>query len=268
VASARPEAPRPFLASTQIDEAPQFSPDGRRVAFSSTRISRSPQIWVCDADGEGCAQVTSFKEACGTPRWSPDSRRLAFDSGEAGQPEIFVVDVDTAAWRQATSHPAVDVVPSWSHDGASIYFSSDRTGIFQVWRMPAEGGDAVPVTTSGGFAAFETTDGQLYFSRYEKPGLWAVPVGGGPERPVLDQPACWGYWALAPHGVFVLDSAGPQGPRIALHRWGSRALEHVAALPAAPACGESGLALSPDASTLLYVGAARDSDIVMVDNFR
>jgi len=269
VASAHPAAPRPFAASTQIDEAPQFSPDGRRVAFSSTRGSKSSQIWVCDVDGRGCAQITTFKAACGTPRWSPDSQRLAFDAGETGQSEIFVVDVATGVWRQFTFDKATDVVPSWSRDGASIYFSSDCSGAFQVWRMPVAGGPAVPITTEGGFAAFESPDGgEVYFTRYEKPGLWAMPARGGPERSVLDQPACWGYWALAPHGVFILDSAGPRGPRIALHRWGAARLEDVADAPAAPACGESGLALSLDGRTLLYVGTTRESDIVMIDHFR
>ena len=268
VASARPATARPFAASTQIDEAPQFSPDGRRVAFSSTRGSKSSQIWVCDADGAGCAQITTFKAACGTPRWSPDSQRLAFDAGETGQSEIFVVDVATGVWRRFTFDKSTDVVPSWSRDGASIYFSSDRSGAFQVWRMPVAGGPAVQITVEGGFAAFDAPDGEIYFTRYETPGLWALPVAGGPERSVLDQPACWGYWALAPYGVYILDSAGPRGPRIALHRWGATRLEDVADVPSGPACGESGLALSPDARALLYVGTSRESDIVMIDHFR
>lgn len=135
--------------------------------------------------------------------------------------------------------------------------------------MPAAGGPAVAVTKGGGFAAFESPDGrEVYFTRYAKPGLWAVPVGGGPERAVLDQPSCWGYWALGRKGVFVMDSAGPRGPRIALQRWGAARLDHVADVPSEPACGESGLALSPDERTLLYVGASRDSDIVMLDKFR
>ena len=130
-------------------------------------------------------------------------------------------------------------------------------------------GAAVPITTNGGFAAFESPTGdEVYYTRYEKPGLWAVPSSGGRERSVLDLPTCWGYWAPAPHGVYLLDSAGPRGPRIALHRWGVAGLENVADVPVAPACGESGLALSPDGRTLLYVGATRESDVVMIDHFR
>ena len=70
---------------------------------------------------------------------------------------------------------------------------------------------------------------------------------------------CWGYWALAPHGIYVLDSGGARGPRIALHRWGASRIEEVAAVPAPAACGESGFALAPDGRTLLYVGTTRET---------
>jgi hypothetical protein len=85
---------------------------------------------------------------------------------------------------------------------------------------------------------------------------------------VRDQPACWGYWALGRDGIFLLDSAGPRGPRIAFQRWGAGALDEVADLPSDPACGESGLALSPDETALLYVGTSRESDLVMIEDFR
>ena len=259
---------RPFIASTQVDEAPQFSPDGRRIAFSSSRATRTPQIWVCDADGAGCAQLTSLKGSCGTPRWSPDSQNVVFDAAAGKQSgDIYVANVASGVLRQLTFEGPSDVVPSWSRDGRSIYFASDRSGTFEVWRMPVMGGTAASVTTQGGFAAFESPDGsEVYYTRYVTPGLWSVSTGA--TREILDRPPCWGYWALAREGVFVLDRDGPRGPRIALHRRGSADLEHIADVPAPPACGESGLALSPDERTLLYVGTTRTSDIVMLDGFR
>ena len=268
VASGRSPRARPLVASTQVDDAPQFSPDGRRIAFSSSRASNNPQIWACDVDGAGCSQLTTFKSSCGTPRWSPDSQHLVFDGVEAGQSEIYVTEVGTGVSRRITFDAADDVVPSWSRDGTSIYFASDRNGAYEVWRMPAAGGPAVPLTKGGGFAAFESLDGrEVYFTRFEKSGLWAVAASGGPERAVLDQPACWGYWALGRRGIFFLDSAGPR-LRIAFQRWGAARPDPVADVPSDPACGESGLALSPDERTLLYVGTSRESDIVLIDKFR
>ena len=39
-----------FVSSTRTEDSPQYSPDGKRVAFSSDR-SGSQQVWVCDGDG-------------------------------------------------------------------------------------------------------------------------------------------------------------------------------------------------------------------------
>ena len=65
-----------------------------------------------------------------------------------------------------TTEPSDDVVPSWSNDGRWIYFASKRTGRWEVWKAPADGGQAVQVTKHGGFAAFESRDGQsVYYAK-------------------------------------------------------------------------------------------------------
>ena len=81
----------PFLSSTRNDSAPQFSPDGKKIAFTSDR-SGSVEIWVSDSDGSNSFQLTSFGgPAVSTPRWSPDGGRIAFDSDAAGQYDIWVI---------------------------------------------------------------------------------------------------------------------------------------------------------------------------------
>jgi Tol biopolymer transport system component len=52
--------PSKFIASTQIDGEPQFSPDGKKAAFSSFR-SGSLEIWVSDNEGYNPVQMPSFK---------------------------------------------------------------------------------------------------------------------------------------------------------------------------------------------------------------
>ena len=135
--------PTPLISSTRNDETPQFSPDGRKIAFTSTR-SGSLEVWVSDADGSNAVQVTSFGgPGVATPRWSPDGGRIAFDSNAAGEFDIYVVGASGGRPRRMTTNPANDGNPSWSHDGRWIYFDSARTGQQQVWKMSANGGKAV-----------------------------------------------------------------------------------------------------------------------------
>ena len=161
----RVTARTPLVASTFRDSDPDFSPDGRRIAFTSGR-NGSFGIWVSDSDGanprllfDGGAYVT------GSPRWSPDGRRIAFDTrandpARVGNPSVWTVDAEGGTPRRLTSAATGDVAPSWSRDGNWIYFASTRSGTLQIWKMPAAGGPAVQVTRKGGFEGFETADGQ------------------------------------------------------------------------------------------------------------
>ena len=57
----------PFIYSTRDDDAPEFSPDGMRIAFMANR-SGNWEIWVCDSDGSNPVQLTSFRGAFVTTR--------------------------------------------------------------------------------------------------------------------------------------------------------------------------------------------------------
>jgi eukaryotic-like serine/threonine-protein kinase len=265
----RAERPVPLLASTRPEESPQLSPDGRRIAFSSTRASAVPQIWVCERAGTGCAQLTSSERACGTPRWSPDGRRIVFDSPREGHSDVFAVDVETRLVSRLTEASSEEAVPSVSADGTRLYFASDRTGSWQVWRMPAAGGTAEQVTRRGGFAAFESADGRtVYYTRTHGPGVWRIPAAGGEEAPVLDVPPCWGYWALAPAGIVALSAKGVPAPAVTFHPFDGGPSRDVLRLQGEPACGESGLTVSRDGRWLAYVDQVRSGDILMIDGFR
>src|SRR5438552_1348192 len=80
-----------LISSTRDSLAPQYSPDGKRVAFMSIR-SGSEEIWICDSDGANLIQLTSLGgPSVTTPRWSPDGTKIAFDSTAAGEYDIWVV---------------------------------------------------------------------------------------------------------------------------------------------------------------------------------
>jgi Tol biopolymer transport system component/predicted Ser/Thr protein kinase len=204
-AAGRDRAPEKLIVSSRPDVNPAYSPDGRRIAFSSERSGVS-NIWVCDSDGTNPVQLTSFERHTGTPRWSRDGRRIVFDSLEAGDVNLYVLEADGGGVpRRLTQEPSSDCCGTWSRDGRWIYFNSNRGGSTQIWKLPVEGGTAVQVTKGGGFYAEESWDGQhLYYARQAgDTGIWRVPVAGGNETEVLPGPIPgWGSWALSRSGVY------------------------------------------------------------------
>ena len=100
------------------------------------------------------------------PRWFPDGKRIVFDSINDKQAEIYVIDTDTRVPRRLTNDPSDDGIPSVSHDGKWIYFTSTRTRRGEIWRLPAEGGEAVQVTHEGGSIPLESPDGKVIY--YQK----------------------------------------------------------------------------------------------------
>jgi Tol biopolymer transport system component/DNA-binding winged helix-turn-helix (wHTH) protein len=276
--SGRVTAKAPLIASTFRDSDPDYSPDGRRIAFTSGR-NGSFGIWTSDNDGanprllfDGGAYVT------GSPRWSPDGRRIVFDTrarnpAQVGNPSIWIVDADGGEAHRLSEAGASDVAPSWSRDGVWIYFASTRSGSLQIWKMPAAGGRATQITRKGGFEAFETPDGRflLYLKGRETPGIWRVPTSGGDEVLVTDRDhvGYWRCWRAAHGGIYFATAAPPDGPRLEFLDLATGVISHIAGISRSPDATIPGLAISPDGRNLLLAQYDQNgSNIIMVERPR
>jgi Tol biopolymer transport system component len=258
--------PERFVSSTRQDDSPQYSPDGRRIAFTSARTGH-PEIWLSDNDGTNPVRLTSMAGHSGTPRWSPDSRWIAFDSRPERQSDIHLIDAETGRSRRLTTDPAEDAVPSFSRDGQWVYFGSNRDGAWQIWKMPVAGGAARRVTTGGGLAAFESSDArEVFYAKPDAPGLWKVSASGGPERLVTESLRCWSYWWPTREGVYLLDRG--ERPGLRFLRLPDGPSQSIATLAGSANCADWGLALSPDGRWLLAVQAEERSDLMLAENFR
>lgn len=261
-----------FAASSRADHTPQYSPDGMHIAFISHR-SGDEEIWVCDVDGTRERQVTHIKgPSTGSLRWSPNGREIAFDSRMAGQADIFVINVEGGQPRQLTTDPALDVAPCWSRDGQWIYFSSMRSGKRQIWKSPANGGDAVSVTQNGGFDSYESPDGKfLYYTRQrETAGVWRLQLETGNEEAIAGLEGIKDHrsWILSGRRLYFVQSTR-SGAVLKFLDLATGRVANVATLQKNPVYGPPGLAVSPDGRSVLYV--QRDSsasDIMVVENFK
>jgi len=266
---------RSFISSTQNDGAPQFSPDGKRIAFVSGRSGHT-EIWVCNSDGSSPVPLTSFQgPAVTTPRWSPDGKRIAFDSDAAGEYDIWAIGADGGKPVRMTTHPANDGDPSWSHDGRWIYFDSARTGEPQVWKMPADGGEAIQLTWDGGSTPLESPDGKfLYYTK--KITLWRVPLGGGQPAKVLEGLRSYLNLAIVDKGIyFVPEQNGHSLSSIEFLDLHTNQIRRIASFGLERSVGsgdladDSGLAVSPDGQWILYTQVDQGgAELRLVENFR
>jgi len=194
----------------------------------------------------------------------------AIDLRVEGNSDIYVIGADGGQPRRLTDEPSEDMLPSWSQDGRWVYLCSNRSGSLQVWKIPAEGGQAAQVTRQGGYAAFESSDGKfLYYGKGRQiPGIWRVPVGGGEETSVLNhhQAGRWRVWTVTEQGIYFATAENPSRPLIEFFSFATGKVTQIATLEKPFFLG---LSVSPDRRWLIYSQLDQSgSDIMLMENFR
>ncbi|MEO6236026.1 MAG: winged helix-turn-helix domain-containing protein [Vicinamibacterales bacterium] len=277
---------RPVVQSPGFDGYPEFSPNGKRIAFCSPRSNETMDVWVADADGSAAMQLTHGpgKWQC-SPTWSPDGRQIAFESqAEDGSWHIWLADTQGGTLQQVTKDPGDQNMPTWSRDGTSLYFSWKRGSERDIWRIKRQTGAKQQVTHEGSdFVGRESADGTTVFYQRESHNapLLAQPLSGGPPHPLI--PCVTGTAvAITAGGVYYIPCEAP----------GTRPLNAPVRLRN-PATGEdrevgtleayeyphrgayslkrapSGFAVSPNGLVVLYSRLMNSgADLMMIENFR
>ena len=137
-----------LAADTASD--PAFSPDGSRIAFTSTTLHGGRHdIAVMDADG---ANVTRLPNSFGSEsraQFTPDGNAVVFQSDRTGHSQLFVQPITGSVAVQLTQEPSTNLLPAVSPDGEMIAFVSTRDGGTNVWLMAKDGSSQRPFTRGG-----------------------------------------------------------------------------------------------------------------------
>jgi len=112
-----------ILEDASPELTPDWSPDGRFIAFTSER-SGSTDLWVVSYSDRTPSRLSTNAHRDVWPRWAPDGRSIVFFSRrdtEGERDELYVMDWQSREVERLTVHPAHhDFVPDWSPDGARI----------------------------------------------------------------------------------------------------------------------------------------------------
>lgn len=264
------------LTSDASDDAfPAFSPDGRKVAFASTRAG-AWQIYMMDTDGRNVVQVTNGNMQCVHPCFSQDGARIAYSAigSRSAQWEIWIADLKTGEKRMI----GYGLFPRWSPEKGvdRIAFQKSRqrgTRWFSLWTLDlieGEGRRLTEVVSSANAAVVSpcwSPDGhRLTFAtiveparigreaddprrakiakQYGQQDIWTVDADGGNRQRLTDGNGTnlSPYWGQDSRVYFISDRGGAEcvwsvraDPKRAIDIAGADRGPAVNAKPATPA---------------------------------
>jgi len=232
----KPDGSDPFrLATALLGGSPQWSPDGKYIAFDAVEGGHG-QINVISVNGGTPIPITSGPYDNGAATWSADGKWIYFNSNRSGRFEIWKALFQGKEAVQVTQHGGGYAQESF--DGKFVYYQKPvGDWVFtlpQIWKMPSTGGAEESVVSVGD----PTTD------------------------------CCTWFWQVTKEGIYFIDNTAKPLPAIKFFSFASGKTSILAQLKKM-AFGGPGLSVSADRRLALYSQIDNmGSDIMVVENFR
>ena len=131
--------PKPLTLGTDPDADPRFSPDGKRILYTTLR-GGFPEVWVMLCDGTAPQKVTAGSQA----DWSPDGRQIVF----IRENQAWVRELASGQERRVSPESWERCgVPAWRPDGKVLSLASRHTGTIGIYFLTPDGKETSPLTT-------------------------------------------------------------------------------------------------------------------------
>jgi len=177
--------------------SPEWSPDGKKLVFTSYR-DRNPDVYMVGLEDKSYVRVSGFIGLNTSPAFSPDGRMLALTLSKSGNPELYLFEFVTRELTQLTRNPRIDTSPTWSPNGRELAFVSDRSGYPQIYVTDRESVNQRRITYSGynntspawspagdriAYVSMVSGKGEIYTISPRGAGLQRLTFDGGNEDP-------------------------------------------------------------------------------------
>jgi dipeptidyl aminopeptidase/acylaminoacyl peptidase len=257
--------PKLLAGGEKTENTPRWSPDGKKIAFSSNREG-DMQVFVADPDGGNVKQVTKVAGGVQPPMvFSPDSSLLAFVAdvkiGEETPANVHVLKRllyrHWDEWRENVRHH-VFVVPSSGGEAKDL-----TPGDFDS--PPGQQEDAAIVFTpdSKDLVFVSNRDGNDKEAWSTNNDVWSVPVTGGTPKKLTANPAADVQPVFTRDGKYMIVRA-QRRPGFESDRWYldvyDRATGAKRTLMETPDLSVSDFKVAADGSAIAFIASNRGED--------